>query len=131
MIKIMNSIETQFARVEVLSQKLAEAKGAIAPMLKDQTIPLDERWTAFQRLMTLAPLKVQSYGDGFVDWLGDNLTLYDDFYIERHETVMYVDFLERITDEYFSEKRPISPENIAEWKEQVLQSGYGGFKFDW
>lgn len=102
--------------------------------LKDQSIPLDERWEAFEILVNGSVLtSTELYGDGFIDTLRvegkRELTLYDDFYIERHETTSYTRFLERILDVFQGDGLDML--SLAKWKEKVLASGYASFTFDW
>lgn len=119
-------LESEIAILTDLKDSLAKLGEVIAAQLKDTSIPLDERWQAF---MSLPPdtLPTQGYGKGFVHLLDDNLTLYDDFYIERHETTAYADMFERIEDGEVE----VADEALAKWKEQVLASGYQAFTHDW
>lgn len=97
--------------------------------LQNKSIPLDERWNAFVLLVesgvhnSIAP-----YGDGFIDTFGPSVNLYDDLYMERHETKTYPRFLEYIGE---AETIETTNEQIAEWKEKVLASGNSGFTYDW
>lgn len=121
------NITDKVASIQEMQAQIDARVKEVLSELKDTSVPLDERWEAFIKISEKVKLPIQSYGDGFVDYLGDNMTLYDDFYIERHQTVKYVDMAEQF-DELETE---ISAENIAEWKEKVLQSGYGAFIHDW
>lgn len=111
----------------VLQQMVDKNVKEVLTSLKDKSIPLDDRWKAFIEMGEKVKMPIETYGDGFVEILHKNLTMYDDFYIERHQTVKYVDLYEQI-EELDTE---IPEENIAKWKEAVLQSGYGGFIHDW
>lgn len=96
--------------------------------LKNTDIPLTERWAAYTELVEKNIYnKNQLYGDGFIDDLGEGLTLYDEFYVERRETVKYVDMYERIMEDEDNYEQ----ENISAWQEKVLQSGYTSFTYDW
>ena len=68
------------------------------------------------------------YGDGYIETLGTSYTLYDDFYIEKHETSTFIDILDRIKE---SDTLSPSEESIIKWKEEVLASGFASFTYDW
>lgn len=100
-------------------------------VLKNKSIPLDERWDSFTKLVESGVLNdIENYGDGFVDTLklgsGGELTPYDDFYIERHETSLYTDLFEKI-----DEDPEIDLDSVVKWKEEVLSKGSAGFVYDW
>jgi hypothetical protein len=106
----------------------------IQPQLVDQSIPLEERWAAYCTLVKQNILvNEESYGDGHIDMLGDNMTMYDDFNVERRETLTYPDMYERImeADEQFEERLVKAQYNIIPWQEKILASGYSGFCHDW
>lgn len=94
--------------------------------LKNKSIPLKERWTAFSEVCEVGTFnKIELYGDGYVEVLHPTFTLVDTFYVNRGTTVLYIDLYEHIDDGTLDEYN-ISEETINEWKEQVLQSGYAG-----
>lgn len=87
---------------------------------------LDERWEKFR---VIAPhMPCNAYGDGDIALLGRNVSLYDDFYIERYETTDYEDMWtlvkERIGDKWTQEQADV-------WREATLVSGYGSFTNSW
>jgi len=126
-------------RVEALieARKLIdEHMQPILESLKDKSIPLEERWAAYSELVKNDILtEIETYGDGFVDVLGDNITLHDDFYIELHQmsryTTMYQSVAEAQGDCAWEEKLFSVQKNLPEWQEQVLASGRAGFINDW
>ncbi|USV40917.1 hypothetical protein [Xanthomonas phage BUDD] len=114
-----------------LKKTVDESVKVIVEQLQDQTIPLDERWAAYKTLCKADLITdVEKWGDGFVDTLvrldGDDTSLYDNFWIERHETTYFVEMFDRITDD-----EEYTPESIIEWQEKVLNSGDRAFVFDW
>lgn len=111
----------------VLQQMLDKNVKRVLDALKDKAIPLDDRWKAFIEMGEKVKMPIATYGDGFVEILDKNLTMYDDFYVDRHQTVKYVNLYNQIKNL----DREIPEKNIAKWKEAVLQSGYGGFIHDW
>jgi hypothetical protein len=119
---------------------LVNAKPSLESLLitfKDKNIDLDTRWEAYTILVKGNVLTAkESYGDGFIDTLdvGRELTAYDDFYIERHETVKFLDMYERFGEweaGAYGNKVPPTPESVIAWKEKVLASGYASFRYDW
>lgn len=56
----------------------------------------------------------------------ENVSLFDDFYIEKYETVDYIEFLEKIKK---SKKFPDFNESL--FIHYVLKSGERGFVYDW
>lgn len=97
----------------------------IVNTLKDTNHTLNERWKVYLKVENLLPTSI--YGDGFIEKLDTNLTLYDDFYMERHQTCNFSDILEKIEED----GKEIPLEKLENWKETVLQSGHGSFIYDW
>lgn len=105
----------------------------IAPLIaayQDKTKPLEERWALFEECSAAGLLGKATYGDGFIDTLNRNGTLYDDFYIERYQTVDYTDMYKRILEDE-DEEDEYPQEAIDAWREAVLASGKGSFTYDW
>lgn len=90
----------------------------------DKNIPLNDRWAIFKLVENVLPC--ETYGDGNIDTLDSGACLYDDFYIERHETVEYISMYERIVD-----REKYTQDQIDAWREAVLADGNGSFEFDW
>lgn len=103
--------------------------------LKDTNLPLFDRWEAYTDLVRTGSLNRNvSFGDGYVDILDEDMTLYDDFCVERHEQRRYIDMYDHMMDaeEAFDEKMVRARQkNLVEWQETVLQSGCSSFTFDW
>lgn len=103
-------------------------------VLKDISIPLDQRWDRYTELVQSGAFnRNDPYGDGEIDTLGTNMTLYDDFYIERGETTNFIDMYERVmeAEEEYDEVLFAAQANITKWQEAVLASGYSSFTYDW
>ncbi|QDJ96283.1 hypothetical protein Xoosp13_96 [Xanthomonas phage Xoo-sp13] len=107
---------------------------SILESLKDKSIWIEERWYAFTLLVTSNLLvSNESYGDGFVNLLvsennaGYEYELYDDFHIDRGETISYVDLYRKICNI----SNHVTTESIVKWQEKVLESGRSGFRHDW
>lgn len=112
--------------------------GKIKSGLADTSIDLDSRWYFYDLLVKAGVLReIEAYGDGFLDTLNKNMTLYDDLSYERHETVKYLEMYERIQDNFGDENawnepwKSVTQETVDAWREQVLASGEAGFTYDW
>lgn len=130
----MNLNEQVAALIE--TRKLIETGvEPILTALKDKDLSLEKRWETYTLLVKNKLLiREQIYGDGFIDTLGDNMTLYDDFHMERHETRSFIDMYEHIMEadgEWQKSLVEAREANLANWQETVLASGYSEFTFDW
>lgn len=104
--------------------------------LKDKSINIDERWNAYSAMVNNGVLNnEQSWGDGFLDVLkrtdGRELTMYDDFYVERHQTMSFVDMYDAIMEYSIMHDAELTSESIENWRETVLASGLASFVHDW
>ena len=103
--------------------------------LKDKSIPLQERWEVYTTLVEDNIINNNDpYGDGFIDVLGSNLTPYDHFYVEKHQTFSFTSVYETIMDadeEWNKDLFEAREKNLEAWQEAVLQSGYSSFTYDW
>ena len=126
-------IKARLEIVKAIKGDLDNALDMLIDELKNKDLDLDERWAAYVDLVNDSVItKTELYGDGYIDTLGD-FTLYDDFYVERHETETFINILERLQDKMADEDDDelTTPEKIIEWKEKVLASGYASFEHDW
>lgn len=113
-------------------QEIEEKTGPVLDALKDKSIPLDDRWEVYTKLVEANVLvKDASYGDGYLEDLDYNhMSLYDDFYTDRGASLRFIDMYERMTEnpEDFTEQ---ARANLPKWQERVLESGYSSFTYDW
>lgn len=126
-------IKARLEIVKAIKGDLDNALDMLIDELKNKDLDLDERWAAYVDLVNDSVItKTELYGDGYIDTLGD-FTLYDDFYVERHETETFINILERLQEKMDDEDDDelTTPEKIIEWKEKVLASGYASFEHDW
>lgn len=116
-------------RLVNLMSEVGRAVHALDSILTDKSIPLDVRWTAYCDLVEAGVIRsIESYGDGYVETLREGISLFSDFHMDRCQTITYPEFLNyRIIDNDFQ----VSNENLSEWQEKVLASGYAGFTYDW
>lgn len=107
-------------------------------IIKNIAIPLDQRWNLFVSAQAYMPYSgwVMHFDCLEVD---NDFNWYDDFNIERHETVELIDIVEEILDDKKWYTDHPSDDHGAKWltfnldvfKEEILQRGMRGFIFDW
>ncbi len=119
---------------EIRDYKNNSLKQRFVEYIKDVSIPLESRWEAFLE----APMDwkyQQSYVIHFQverKLKGREISWYDDFYIEKKETVVMENIIERLEEDLdsFSENG-WTLELIQEFKEEILQKNIGSFDWDW
>lgn len=122
----MSTLLDSLGIVEAAKQELDEAVGLVLKQIQNvEGESLDERWKAYVKIHELLP--TETYGDGFIEDINTSWTMYDDFYIERHETVDYPTMYERIK----AQLEVKQSEALDMWRERVLATGDGAFTYDW
>lgn len=138
-------------QVDLLNNEIEFLKPLFEEYIKDKSIPLDERWETFKK----ANNGLSYHKPFWVDFPGDEheISWYDDFSIERYETVNLVQFLEDTlpemirdleedgkdidpTDTFyinFYERRKylFSRFNLNDWKEYILSINTKSAEYDW
>lgn len=116
------------ARVTML-----DALPPLLVQLKDTSLPLDERWDAYTQLVNNDILvREMTYGDGFLDVLDKNGSMYDDFNTDRGQTLTFPDMYQMVMDgDEWNESLVAMQPNLPAWQEKVLASGYSSFTYDW
>lgn len=101
--------------------------------IANKEIPLEDRWNVFAE----APYEWKhhcSYIEHFdveEKLQNGSICWYDDFFIDRYQTVNLADFVEDLRgDNYDSEER-WPEELISEFMEEVLDKNLGSFVNDW
>ena len=128
------SIHTQVAELVAARNLVNKGLAPILEQLKDQSIPLEDRWAAYTALVENDVLvQDDGYGDGFIDELGNNLTLFDDFYMERHESRTFIEMYDIVMEAEGDYQAALveAKNNLPQWQEKVLASGYASFTYDW
>lgn len=111
----------------------------IKNILKDKDAnSLEERWELFIKIGHILP----NLGSNWDPTIQNELIIidwYDDFYIQRYQTVNFREFITMLkeldpkykfhTDKL--KKYKVLLDNMDALKEQILASGYGGFIYDW
>ena len=91
----------------------------------DKSIALQDRWELFSQMSHHDLLSDGGYGDGYIDLLGEDLNMYDNFNCDRYATLKYCDMFDRFHGQDFLS------ENIEAWMEAVLEAGFQSFTYDW
>lgn len=104
--------------------------------IQDKSIALEERWKAFCE----APADWKNT-DGYIVHFavekalkenGGEISWYDDFYIEKNETVHLINVIERLEDEIESfEELGWNSDLIKQFKEEILEKNLASFDYDW
>jgi len=107
----------------------------ILEQLKDTSIPLDERWEVYTVLVDQNLfVKDDGYGDGELRaaFDPDRVSLYDDFHLDRGQSMTFPEMWEAMNDEDFEGGDVYDAEGAKDkWREAVLASGYSSFTYDW
>jgi len=101
---------------------MVSAKKILAGIQKS-TAPLSERWAEFKGISEYLPK------DSWVMHMeigGDEISWYDDAGVDRNEDVCLVSMAE-----YFEANLCHLREDVDQFKEDVIASGYSGFNNDW
>lgn len=95
--------------------------------VKDKSQPLEERWQLFcdARKGERRPFYIQPAG---LDW--DKVTLFDDFYIDRYQTVWVTDWYEQCIEMRDSEDIKLQFDGDA-FREWILEMFIWSFVNDW
>lgn len=123
----IHAITEQVTELVKKKNQIDEAVALTLSCLTNPAYDLEDRWQLYLQIVNNNLLdNIELFGDGFIDTLGGNLTIYDNFYAERYQTVEYFDMWDTILEDEHG-----TSETRDEWREKVLASGYSGFKYDW
>lgn len=119
-----------FEKVEDLNKQLLVLKAEFSVFLSDKTIPLNERWDLFRK----APAGLVETSPWVWSFECIEIRWYDEFNIDRHETVSLVSLMddwiaERIEDDEYEREKWESL--VPLMKEEILASNTREFTFDW
>lgn len=129
----MIDITTILAEHEALQAKVT----TVLDQLKDTALPLDVRWAAYTALVKNNLLVSEDpYGDGMLEAFvnGDQMTMYDTFNVDRHQSIDYVVMYQKIldADPRWDETLVAAREaGLSKWQEAVLASGHSSMTYDW
>lgn len=105
-------------KVKLLSEKIDNLKKEVFEYLKNNSIPLDERWETY---LNLPFQKNQGY------YFHSTTINIDDYTstLNRYQTYSGEDIVE-----YFNDQET-NQDDLKKLKEEILQSGYTHWKLDW
>lgn len=104
----------------------------IKEILKNKDIPLSERWTLYEFIEKKGVLNInfiKCFSNHLVD--EHKFSAYEDLYMETGSTQNFSVICERFLELREEKKYNFSDEQLDEWKECVLQSGYESFCNTW
>jgi hypothetical protein len=126
----------QFETIQFLFQtadKISEITAKIEEFVKNQSNPLEERIWVWENCPEAFTQVDSCYMDAeYLD--GTEVSWYDDFYVERYETVDCRELKERDKfSDWDSElkKYIVKEEEWKHFRQQCLDKGVFRFKFDW
>ena len=137
MLPLPKLIESEIRDVQ---DRIATLKEDFARVIADTELPLEERWDLF--------VKAPDFLKEYKGWVEDfkafpcEITWYDDFNKERHETVDTVSIVESIVEDVkysggdFEKSKlctrlGITPDVLVALKEEILSKNLGSFVYDW
>jgi hypothetical protein len=139
--EVKASIDSLNEFIEEFQIAVRVAKDNFKTVIKDKSIPLKERWELFVKAPTELREKdnwIQSF-KALDEALGSQVSWYDDFNRERHETVYLLDIVSDleylIKDCELCSKRfevfVNKPELLDQYKEEILEKNIESFEYDW
>lgn len=119
----MLEIKEIYAQDVALKEQIEFHKQKILDYLKNEDISLDERWDNY--LLLPEEFYTHNWFTGFLEYDSPDV----DFFMERYEAMSGAELVSRVGTEYLSDE--FDPEKVKRLKEEILQSGYTRFVFDW
>ena len=118
----MLEIKEIYAQDVALKEQIEFHKQKILDYLKNKDISLDERWDNY--LLLPEEFNTHNWFTGFLEYDSP----YDDFFMDRHEAMSGAELVREAQEDTSVE---FDPEKVERLKEEILQSGYTRFIFDW
>jgi hypothetical protein len=117
---------------EVVS-KLKDAEKKIFSYTSNKNIPLNTRWEVFVEACKNNVLPPPSGWVEHWDLGGQEISLYDDLYIDRYADVWYYSMIETFEENisYEGHDETYTQEDIDDLKQRFLQEKKTGFNNDW
>lgn len=122
------------ADIKIFKKIIAGGVENCLVLLRDKSIPLDERWSLFEEVAEFLP--IDRYGRDTAWGNEKQISEYDDFSTDRYQTVYLTSRFEMLDEQLvdYAENGETLWYDQAEldaWREQVLQDGRQGFVYDW
>lgn len=118
----MLEIKEIYAQDVALKEQIEFHKQKILDYLKNKDISLDERWDNY--LLLPEKFYTHNWFTGFLKYDSP----YDDFFMDRYEAMSGAELVREAQEDPSVE---FDPEKVERLKEEILQSGYTRFVFDW
>jgi hypothetical protein len=137
------SIQEVKAAIATAQTLLASVKTDFAKVIRDKSIPLDERWELFKN----APSEFKNHNQWIYDFtlkgMSSRFSLWQEYEVERHSHVDLIDIIGMVEHdvnahnkgeelEYcFTEKLVKIPDIVIQMKEELLLGNMASFTYDW
>lgn len=126
-----HNVEELRSGIELLTKGAEVLKEKFAAYVADKTVPLEDRWSLFET----APDALKEHSSWYADFKINNeeISWYDDYYLDRHQTMDTLDLVSQTEEMTLSDyTTPKYSENVInDLKEQVLAKNLGSFVYDW
>jgi len=139
--EVKASIDSLNEFIDQFQEAVKLAREKFILVIKDKSIPLGERWELFKK----APTELKNNGSWIESFkalneaCGGEVSWYDDFCKERHETVHLVDLVSDVewciendqVDRGYCKAFFDKPELLDKFKEEILEKNIESFEYDW
>ena len=111
--------------LERLLNTLNSYKPNFVEYITNPNVHLDDRWETF----LMAPYEFKEHLRSYpnLKLAGDTISWYDDFYVEKYQTVEAETLLEWVLES----ENEHSKEVVDSFKEEILKQNMGSFVYDW
>lgn len=124
------------SKIKALLEKIstytvADRNEEVREVIKDKTIPLEERWSVYTKSVDSGYLYSRD-GRCFVPPSLDrqhDFTLYDSSYVDRYQTYCYIDLF--LYFEQDGKSLEDSKELVDTIKEEIMETGNSHWENDW
>lgn len=122
---------------------LNRAKKDFSTIIRDKSIPLDERWALFKEVPKELKNHSQFIYDIKIKGLPSRFDFWQEYEVDRHAVVDLIDVVEMVECDIechkngeelefcFTEKLVTVPDIITQMKEDLLLSNTASFTYDW
>lgn len=121
----IDNIDELYDAINQLRMIESEVKEYIIQTIKNKNISLEDRWNLFIQNKNLFPIR--SFLVYYPEIETNDINYYDDFGYERHQTVDVVELVELIEEGDYLKFNI----DLNKLKEEIMESRYSGFVFDW
>lgn len=119
----IDNIDEMYEALRKYKQLEEELHDYVFKYIKNKSFPLEDRWKLFVDTKKLFPTK--SWLIYYKEFDKNNINYYEDFGYERREVIDVGEMVEFVDEGNWAEV------NLDNLKEEILEQGYSGFRFDW